>query len=385
MVSPFAGFFYSSVRFEPFLGVLSSSSRTAWLDGFFLNHAVVTTSVVLEWQRELGTYVFALGVWGFLISAFQVYANKLLGRGVAKGLLYRVSRHPQYLCLEIAGLGLLTVWPRFLLLGFFVTMAFLYAGLARFEEWRMQERFGDSYRIFMRSRGAFLPGSPLRRLFEATLGRLRPRALGWGLAYAFCLALAFGAGAGLRAYTRSQTVIVERPQNGAVVVSAWPQSEEWVAGIFDAALSDRGVAERLRQRGEAPIVATILPARYVMKGMYYRMPEAGAGARPPGFAGTVQRLAGIALRFLFPVKGVTRSTTFMGVDPDESSDPVEVVFSRAEKPYGGALALDEALDPDVRLTPLVVVDVSPESRAVSDVRVPLPQNRWGPQVVMPVF
>ena len=50
-------------------------------------------------------------------------------RGVAKGFLYRFVRHPQYRCLEIAGVGLLTIWPRLLLLGIWVSMLFLYAGL----------------------------------------------------------------------------------------------------------------------------------------------------------------------------------------------------------------------------------------------------------------
>ena len=126
MISPFAGFFYASVRFEPLLGFLSQSSLTAWLDGFFLNHSLVTNSDLLEWQRKIGRVIFVLGLWGFIISAFQVYGNKITGRGVAKGFLYRISRHPQYLSLAVAGWGLLTVWPRFLLLGCWVTMLFLY-------------------------------------------------------------------------------------------------------------------------------------------------------------------------------------------------------------------------------------------------------------------
>ena len=97
----------------------------------------------------------------------RVYGNKLAGRGVARGRLYRFVRHPQYLCLGVTGWGLLTLWPRFLLLGTWVTMLFLYAGLARFEERRMAERFGDDYRHWAEGRGACLPGSPVRRLFSS--------------------------------------------------------------------------------------------------------------------------------------------------------------------------------------------------------------------------
>ncbi|MFQ5739190.1 MAG: methyltransferase family protein [Acidobacteriota bacterium] len=381
MISPFAGFFYASLQFEPVLGILSNSPFTAWLDGFFLNHSVVTTSSFLEWQRTFGLYLFALGIWGFLVSAIQVYGNKIRGRGVATGLLYRFSRHPQYLCLAIAGWGLLTIWPRLLLLGLWVTMLFLYAGLARFEEYRMAERFGDSYRAYADRRSAFLPGNPVGRMLEAGFGWIKPRPLRWVAAYACSLIVVFAAGFALRAYTGAHVVTLRRPD--AVVISAWPQSEEWLGKVFDTALGGEGVRERLQTRGTAPVVATVLPPRYVMKGMFYKMPPTSApteGTRPrsSSLAGIVR----IAVGFLLPC---LRSGSFMGVDPDSGQDPVEVVFSRAEKPYREEIPLNEALDASVRLKPFLVVDVQPPRGPVTGVRTPLPQNRWGPRVVMPLF
>ena len=280
--------------------------------------------------------------------------------GVAKGLLYRFVRHPQYLCLGVAGWGLLTVWPRFLSLGIWVTMLFLYAGLARFEERRMTERFGNDYLGWAERRGAFVPGSPVRRLFEATFGRLGPRALGWTAAYAVSLTVAFSLGFALREYTRSQVATLSRPDHAAVIVSAWPKPEAWIAKVFEAAVRDMRVHQRLEQaRGREPLVATILPPRYGMKGMYY--------APSPGQVST------------------TTHGPLMGVDPDSVDEPVEVVLSRAEKAYRERLALGEALDAGVRLIPLVVVDVVPASGEVRSVQTPLPQSRWGRGVVMPVF
>lgn len=360
MISPFASFFYAT-QFEPLLGFLSRSALTAWLDGFFLNHAVVTTSFLLEWQRKAGLALIVLGLVGFLLAAFQVYGNKIRRRGVARGLLYRFVRHPQYLCLGVAGWGFLTMWPRFLLLGAWVTMLFLYAGLARFEERRMEERFGEDYRRFADTRGAFLPGSPAHRLFEATFGTLRPRRLGWVTAYVFCLGVAFSLGFALRAYVRASTAILVEPRHQTVVVSAWPKPEEWLARVFRAALSHEQVRRRVQAAQEGkPLVATILPPKYGMKGMYYTMPagrEAGSEGGGP----------------------------LMGVDPDSTDAPVEVVLSRAEKPYKGTLALEEALDASVRLTPLLVVTIVPASGEVRGVQVPLPQNAWGSRVVMPLF
>jgi protein-S-isoprenylcysteine O-methyltransferase Ste14 len=361
MVSPFAGFFYASLRFEPILGLLAASPLTAWLDGFFLNHAVVTTSLLLELHRKAAPVIVALGLAGFVASMVQVYGNKLRKRGVARGVLYRFVRHPQYLCLGLAGWGVLTLWPRFLLLGLWVTMLFLYAGLARHEERRMEQRFGDAYRQFAETRGAFLPRSPIRRLFEASVGRLHPRPLGWVAAYAVCLLIAFSLGFVLRAYTRASTPLVFEPEDQAVVISAWPQPDPWIRAVYRAAAADPGVRGRLQgAAGDQPVVITVLPPRYGMRDMYY----GGTPDRPhpPG-----------------------DWRTLMGVDPDGAHEPVEVVFSRADKAYKPRIALSEALDAAVRLTPLVVADVVPATAEVTRVHIPPPENAWGPNVVMPLF
>ena len=73
----------------------------------------------------------------------------------------------------------------------------------------------------------------------------------------------------------------------------------------------------------------------------------------------------------------------MGVDPDYYSGAVKIVFSRAEKPYKTTLTLAESLDAGVRMIPLVVVSYQPLTKQVFSVIIPLPQNIWGPQVVMP--
>jgi hypothetical protein len=165
----------------------------------------------------------------------------------------------------------------------------------------------------------------------------------------------------VRAYTRASTAIAVQPQHRTVVVSAWPKPEEWVAKVFRAAVSHEAVQRRLRDtQGDSPIVATILPPRYGMKGMYYTL--------APGQ----------------PADGESQGP-LLGVDPDTTDEPVEVVLSRAEKAYKPTLALEDALDADVRLTPLVVVNVVPASGEVTTVKIPLPQNVWGPKVVMPVF
>jgi hypothetical protein len=94
---------------------------------------------------------------------------------------------------------------------------------------------------------------------------------------------------------------------------------------------------------------------------------------------------GLFSRALIPPSGFTFWDPIMGVDPDSTNEPVQLVFSQAEKAYKKDLALEEALDASVRLKPLVVVDVVASTGEISEILVPLPQNRWGPNVVMPLL
>lgn len=366
MIGPFAGLFYARASFGFLFETLSGSPYTAWLNGFFLNHSVITHSAFLEIQREIGEWMLLLGLIGFAICAMRVYGRKATGGGVVDQSFYRFVRHPQYLFLAVAGWGLLSSWPRFLLLGIWVTMLFLYAGLSRFEERQMLRLYGEDYERFSAGRGAFLPGSPARRLFEATFGRIRPRPLGWVSAYVLCLSVAFAAALVLRSYTVASSAHLLLPQRGMLVVSVWPESDEWMMRVTEAALT-RDVSARIDSSSQGkPLVATILTPRYGMKDMYYKR------ARP---AAVSQSRAG------FP--SIYR--TYMGRNPSTVDEPVEVVFSRAESAYRPGLSLGEVFDSGVRLIPVAVIGVDPETGETSEFHIPLPQNAWGAEVVMPIL
>ena len=104
MISPFAFFFYAV--FNPFLLALNQSPMTRWLTAFFLPHMIVPPNEALKVIRILGSVFFVGGTLLFFVCAIQVYAGKLLKKGVATGGLYRIIRHPQYLGLGLAALGL---------------------------------------------------------------------------------------------------------------------------------------------------------------------------------------------------------------------------------------------------------------------------------------
>jgi hypothetical protein len=182
--------------------------------------------------------------------------------------------------------------------------------------------------------------------------------------------------------TRAASAIVFKPDHHMVVISAWPKPDGWMHEAVDTALQDERVRDRLDEaRRSSPVVATILPPLYFMQGMYYKR---GSNPGLTMQSLSLQRLRRIALRHLLPVKGFFREHN-MGVDPDTGYGTVKIVFSRAEKAYKTTLPLAESLDAGVRTTPLVVVSFLPSIKQVSGVIVPLPQNIWGPQVVMPLL
>src|SRR6266567_1617208 len=165
MVTPFALYYYSA--YAPFLSAPSNFSAAAWLPAFFLPH--LSTEIV----PSIGGLAFLIGLVGFLVGAIQIYYAKLRRRGVVKSGFYARVRHPQYSFLALAGLGLLIVWPRFILLIIYIHMLWFYYLLARSEEERMQSRYGDLYVAAMRGTPMFLPGEPGRHLQERIFGRIR--------------------------------------------------------------------------------------------------------------------------------------------------------------------------------------------------------------------
>jgi len=184
MVTPFALYYYSV--YSPVLTGFNHPA-TAWLAAFFLPH--LSTKFLLR----VGSLISLLGLVGFALNAFQLYSAKFRRRGIVQGCLYSRIRHPQYLFLAIAGLGLLVLWPRFILLVVYINMLWFYYLLARSEERRVEARFGEAYVEQERRTWMFLPGEPGRRLQQPMFGWIRHRRTRLIVIYTVSLAIAMGA------------------------------------------------------------------------------------------------------------------------------------------------------------------------------------------------
>lgn len=154
MASPFAAYFYAV--YGPGLDTLQEWGLSGWMLWFFLPHIVAETkSALINFTPLLGKFLFLSGLFAFAMGAFQVYRAKICKLGVVTGGLYRHIRHPQYSALIVASLGMLLIWPRFLVLYSTIAMVFAYAALARVEERICAEAFVSYDKYLSRTAGFF--------------------------------------------------------------------------------------------------------------------------------------------------------------------------------------------------------------------------------------
>jgi protein-S-isoprenylcysteine O-methyltransferase Ste14 len=375
MISPFAAYFYGV--YGPLLNLLYANPVTAWFTGFFLPHAVISKSAVLNFVNGFGRTLFSLGLIAFLIGAVQIYSAKFRRKGVVSGLLYRWIRHPQYLFLAIAGLGLLLFWPRFFILILYVSMLFIYYLLARHEEQRMLAQFGDSYRAYMQRTAMFIPGEPGGKLFRLLFGWIKSPGLALAVSYGVILGLSVVVALGLRSYTISQTSLVYLPDKQVSAISIFPRSEASVREIINLAHEDSTVLaalESFREQGHKGFLVHVMPQHYMMEGLFVQ--PAMSGMRP----GRSRSWRGV-LGFMFPFLSSHSHQEMMGA---MASGPVRLIVSQLTWPGGEYAPYEKALAFTVKHLPLLKVDLDPDARQILSVENTPPRNYWG-QMPMPAY
>ncbi len=164
-----------------------------------------------------------------------------------KGLLYERIRHPQYLFLGVAGLGLLIVWPRFILLLVYINMLWFYYLLARSEERRIGDRYGEIYGEQMQRTSMFLPGEPGGHLVRWLLGWIRGYRTRLLVPYALSLVGATSAAFVLRALTFSMTTHLSLPDQRIAAVSFLSVNEGELRQLVESAKSAEEIQGRIKQ------------------------------------------------------------------------------------------------------------------------------------------
>lgn len=254
MISPFAGFFYSA--FNPVLLGMAKYPATKWLSSFFFTHMVVPPNGPLKVVRVMGSILFLLGITVFSICAIQVYSHKFLKRGAVLKGLYRRIRHPQYLGLSIAGLGLAILWPRFIVVVLWLLMILVYYILSRDEERRMLGQHPETYSGYMERTGMFLPkGLEGSFAFSTVAGKVA--------LYVLVCVGAIGGAFALRAYTVRHLPLWT--SSNVTALAVLPEDEPMMQHRMSDILKVEQVRSRLNQNES--YVVYFLPTNYVMQGL----------------------------------------------------------------------------------------------------------------------
>ncbi|MBF0592039.1 MAG: isoprenylcysteine carboxylmethyltransferase family protein [Nitrospirae bacterium] len=254
MISPFAGFFYSI--FNPFLLEIAGHWATSWLCAFFLPHMTLPSDGLLRFIRVMGSVTFIAGVCAFLVCAIEVYASKGMKRGTVVRGLYRYIRHPQYVALAVAGVGLSILWPRFLSVFLWLVMILAYYFLARDEERRMIKAHGQGYGKYLERTGMFLP-----KVVENAL-HLR-NAPSKGVFFIFIVVMTIGGGFFLRAYTIDH--LTTWKNDNLLALAILPQDSTMLEHRMPDILKLSEVTSRLNAKGD--YLVYLMPRHYIMQGM----------------------------------------------------------------------------------------------------------------------
>jgi protein-S-isoprenylcysteine O-methyltransferase Ste14 len=384
MISPFAFFFYAA--FNPFLLALNQSSMTRWLTAFFLPHMVVPPNEALTIVRILGSAFFVGGMLIFLVCAGQVYVGKLLKKGVATKGLYTIIRHPQYLGLGLAALGLAIMWPRFLTLTLFAIMLFLYYLLAKDEERRMTNRFGESYIAYMSRTGMFLP----RVIEKALTGNLKTqKRLSIGKAIVILLVLLVvmvGGGFVARAYTVHHLPLEQANHVDVITIT----KEDLIAAkeLLPSVLKDSVIASRLQSvenRKGHRLLAYFIPIDYVMQGMI-----ANTGGEWKLFE--QHKTIGMITEYIFHpfahlTEGHTRHTAIKRHEPSMHNSPAmrrRIIFVEVSANDGEITSPFDDFNINSTRTPLFFVDVHLHTGEILQVQDTPTGSGWG-TVPTPMF
>jgi protein-S-isoprenylcysteine O-methyltransferase Ste14 len=255
MISPFAGFFYSV--FNPVLLKLAGHPSTRWLSAFYLPHMVLPQDGLLQFVRVMGSVLFVLGMAIFLACAAQIYTAKFMKKGAVLGGLYSIIRHPQYLGLGIAGLGLSILWPRFLTIVLWLAMTFVYYFLAKDEERRMLRAHEETYRAYMKKTGMFLP----RGLEKPLTPSSRPGKAVLALCFMVCV---IGIAFLLRAYAIGSLTLWTKGQNVAAI-AILPEDGFKMDHRMADILSLNEVKQRMQDNKH--YLVYFVPQDYIMQGM----------------------------------------------------------------------------------------------------------------------
>jgi len=309
-----------------------------------------------------------------------------LKKGVATKGFYTFIRHPQYLGLGLGALGLAIMWPRFLTLTLFAVMLFLYYLLAKDEERRMTNRFGESYVVYMDRTGMFLP-----RFIEKVLTRnsKSQKRLGFGkaiLIFAVLLVVVIGSGFILRTYTIHHLPLVQ--VNRVDVIAITKEDLIAVKQLLPSVLEDPAIGSKLQAIENIEghrVLAYFIPVDYVMQGMI-----ANTGGEWKLFE--QHKTIGMITEYIFHpfthlTEGHAHHPGMQAHNPNLHNSPAmrrRIIFIELSSSHGEFTSPFDDFGINITRTPLFFVDVHLHTGEILQIRDTPTGSGWG-TVPTPIF
>ena len=348
MASPFGVYFYSV--YGPGLDGLQNFGLSGWTIWFFLPHLVEETrSPLVNVAQNLGVALFFGGLLGFAVGAFQVYRAKLKRTEAVMGGLYRHIRHPQYLALMVASVGMLLVWPRFLVLFSTGFVCLAYIWLAKTEEKICLNQY-DGYANYLGRTGRFIPKGWFP--FSGPNLESKPGRFAFNTALFFgCMALATMVAFGIRHHTVNALYTYETNKGVYLSIVALEDAElQSIAEIASASPQAKARLEMLS--ADDRFLAYVLPTQMFISEIPMNLPE---GER---FGHTVPK--------------------------NRDLDRYKVVYTRAVFPASGLPKGGNIIANAVNKYPLIEVQVNLKEKSIEAIFQP-PENSFYPDVQVPLF
>jgi len=355
MITPFLAFYYYP-KYGPGLNFLQNSPLTSWLTGFFLPHYSESSSFFLNPQTTytIGSVLFLAGLVIFLTGAGQIYYAKFAKKGAVVRGLYKYVRNPQYTAFSIMGLGVLLIWPRYIILVMYVTMLFVYYFLAKQEEKECEEKFGDSFRKYAAETSMFLPGRISLFSGKTLMPSSGPARVGaYTALYIVVMIAAVTAADGIRNYSLSTISAYFTPDTATVSPAA--MDNETMKKTIDMAFDVPEVKEKLAAAGYgsgAKLLNYIVPREWILADLpLEEIPEGTHGHIHPA---------------------------------DYNRDEYKVLFTIAEFPTGNPAEGVKILTNTTKRRPVVVVKLNIAEGKVLSVDTPPSHVAWG-DIPTPLF
>jgi protein-S-isoprenylcysteine O-methyltransferase Ste14 len=370
MISPFAGFFYSV--FNPFLLEIAKYPATRWLSAFFLPHMVVPPDIFLKVVRVMGSVLFVAGMAAFFVCAGQVYWNKFLKKGTVLGGIYSYIRHPQYLSLAIAGIGLSILWPRLLSVVCWLAMVLIYYFLSRDEEKRMLKAYEADYRQYMERTGMFFPKSIEKRIMPQSAG-------GKAAVFVLISVLALGSAFSLRSYTISNLPIWSGKD--VVAMSILDDDKFKMEHRMPEILQMDEVKKRLNPNDR--YLVYFLPPHYIMQGL---IADTGGDWKLYKQHHTMSMITDWIIHPFSHLSEAHSGTMHSGMQHDSPSGNADftkrLIFLKIDNADSGKLA--DVFGINVNRIPQFMIDIDIHSLKISELKELPHDTGWG-TVPTPVF